>query len=389
MYPKSILLFIIGFSLTLLLLFYLSEEKKTNPSFCFWKTKLSISSNELKQMEKLEVNHIYLRLFDVDWNSFEKEALPVGTISNWWDGNIGNQQITPSIYITNSVMKNLNKKQLDTLAIKIKTRINTIIKKHSEEFGQSKLWELENKGYENNLNRDSLQKIVDSLSIIEQHNFQKKINDILIDCDWTIETKDNYFYFLSRLKKQFPQYSISATIRLWQFKNRKLAGIPPADRGLLMCYNTSNPTEYNSENAIASLNQIQQYYTNKTYPIKLDVALPLFSWGVIYRNQKFKGLLSDVNIKDFIADTITYQQIKPTIFKYKNDMVIGNQYIRYGDEIKIESLTYKELEEITKSINENIKLTNDCRITFFSWDTTEINKHGIDKIKNLYQLFNN
>jgi len=340
-------------------------------------------------MEKLEVNHIYLRLFDVDWNSFEKEALPVGTISNWWDGNIGNQQITPSIYITNSVMKNLNKKQLDTLAIKIKTRINTIIKKHSEEFGQSKLWELENKGYENNLNRDSLQKIVDSLSIIEQHNFQKKINDILIDCDWTIETKDNYFYFLSRLKKQFPQYSISATIRLWQFKNRKLAGIPPADRGLLMCYNTSNPTEYNSENAIASLNQIQQYYTNKTYPIKLDVALPLFSWGVIYRNQKFKGLLSDVNIKDFIADTITYQQIKPTIFKYKNDMVIGNQYIRYGDEIKIESLTYKELEEITKSINENIKLTNDCRITFFSWDTTEINKHGIDKIKNLYQLFNN
>ncbi|MBL7887907.1 MAG: hypothetical protein JNL24_00050 [Bacteroidia bacterium] len=340
-------------------------------------------------MDELNVNHIYLRLFDVDWNSFEKEALPVGTINKWWNGEIGNQEITPCIYITNTVIKNSSKKQLDSLALKIKKRTTSILSSFSESYARNKVWELETSGYQCNCDRDSLHHIVDSLASIEQKHFDNKIKDLLIDCDWTKETRDNYFYFLSRLKRHLPSYQINATIRLWQYKNKKIAGIPPIERGLLMCYNTNNPADYSTNNSIASLEQIEQYYTTKPYPIKLDIALPLFNWGVIYHNKQFKGLLSGVNPNELIADTLNYKQTKENMFTYRTDMVVGDQYIRNGDEIKIEHLSAGELEAIIRSIHNNIEIDNKARITFFSLDTTEINNYGIDKIKNMYQLFHN
>jgi hypothetical protein len=376
--------------LFLLFVFSCTQKKETQRSFCYWQTSLNLSEQDDSLMNKMGVSHLYLRFFDVDWNSFEKEALPIGTISTWWNGEISNQDITPSIFITNTVMHNCNKQQLDELAQRIKSRIDTIKVVLSQKYVNQSIVKYEKYYYDDKHNKDSIQKIMDSVKLISAKIFDSKFKEILIDCDWTAETKENYFYFLNQFKNLYAdKYKLSATVRLWQFKYREKAGTPPTDRALLMCYNTQSPTTYNTENSIGSLQQIEQYFNDKEYPIVTDIALPIFSWGVLFKNKKFEGIITDITIDECMQDTVTYKQIKKNVFIYKKDMVVGDKYIRNGDELRIEQIEGAELEKIITSINKNVKLQSNSRITFFSWNSKYIKNYGVENIKKYYSSFNN
>lgn len=71
-----------------------------------------------------------------------------------------------------------------------------------------------------------------------------------MDCDWTPATKDRYFNFLREVKRQQPTVLLSVAVRLHQYRDRTSSGIPPADRGLLMCYNMAPVQERAPANAI-------------------------------------------------------------------------------------------------------------------------------------------
>ena len=78
---------------------------------------------------------------------------------------------------------------------------------------------------------------------------------------------------------------LSATIRLHQVKYYKQAGIPPVDRGMLMFYNMGKLNALTAENSIYNSNDAAGYIeTVDDYPLKLDLALPAFSWAVHFRN---------------------------------------------------------------------------------------------------------
>jgi hypothetical protein len=274
--------------LTLIISFLFScsdEKKNTQRSFCYWKTDLELNANDDSLLSELSVNHFYLHYFDIDWNPFEKKALPLGTVSRWWYWNIKNKfSITPSIFITNTVIENCSKQQLDELAENIQKRVKGIIEMHSENYGKEKGRYFSDMYYNNmSLSQDSLGRLADSTEKYSTKDFAEGIKEILIDCDWTKGTKEKYFSFLEKLRSIMPEYHFAATLRLWQYKNREDSGIPPVDRCLLMCYNLQNPTKYDSENSICSIGEMKKYVGPEKYPLKMDVALPVFSNGVIFR----------------------------------------------------------------------------------------------------------
>lgn len=315
----------------------------------------------------------------MDWNPYDKEPRPVATIrTSYQSGNI--QEMTPSIFITNNVLLNSNKEQLDTLAKNIRKRMLLILDKIQEEENRKYAFD-----YAAKVKRPYESDLIDSIMKVEKKKGSKIPKEVLIDCDWTVKSKDNYFYLLEKLKQS--DYKLSATIRLWQYKYFEKAGIPPVDKGLLMCYNLSSPSERKTENSIGTSREIEEYITHSDYKLPLDIALPIFSWSVVFRGDQFKGIISDNSMADFKKDTLNFKKTADNKYIFKNDMVIGESYFRNGDEIRIEQISDDEMQKMIRHIKKKIKLEDNAKITFFSWDTKFIQNYGTDKINSYYAQF--
>ncbi|WP_433810368.1 hypothetical protein [Flavobacterium johnsoniae] len=359
------------------------KDHKVIRSFCYWKTNLYFQEEDDSLVNKLDVKHMYVRFFDVDYNPYSKEPLPVATI---WDisFNKSNPEITPSIFITNEVVLKSDTKQLDSLAVRMAKRIEQIGKKMNDlkaSIAASNIVYPEN--YYEQKNYKPLN--YDSVKSIESAKLKVGFKEILIDCDWTEKSQKNYFYLLKQIKSQLPSSKIAATIRLWQYKYASKAGIPPVDKGLLMCYNITKPDDLQTKNSIATSEELAQYITHGNYKLKLDIALPLYSWAVAFRGNQFKGILSDYD--QLIKDTSKVKKTSDTQYVLQDDVLVGQTYLRNGDEIRIEKISDSELDKMISIIKNKIQIDNQTKVTFFSFDKKYINDYGTENISNYYARF--
>ncbi|WP_298137271.1 hypothetical protein [Flavobacterium sp.] len=377
---------IILFSLVLLSFLSCKKDKKFDviKSFCYWKTDSYFGQEEDSLAKQMKLKHMYVRFFDVDWNPYAEEAQPVATVYNIriTDG----LNITPSIFITNDVLLNSSKPQLDVLSERMAIRIKKIIDKYQTEKATALAYKIADADYERQKGNAFQSRLsTDSIIIAEKPKFEKDIQELLFDCDWTESSKDNYFYLLEKLKSKFSNYKISSTIRLWQYKYYEKAGIPPVDKGLLMCYNMTNPTEYNTKNSIGTSDELADYITHDAYPLELDIALPLFSWSVLFRGGEFKGVISEY--QEFEKSPTIFKKTDDNKYTLQDDIQIGKFYARNGDEIKIEKISDDEIQDMIDIITEKVKISNTTKITFFSFDKKYINDYGVQNISKYYESF--
>jgi hypothetical protein len=370
----------LGLVLILCIIFLSCEKKEITHSFCYWKTGWYDSQEDSLLKKQMNVKHFYVRFFDVDWNPYDKEALPVATLNGNYNPAT-DVEMTPSIFITNEVLLNSDKDKLDVLAKNIDKRIDQILEGMTFDKRRDFAYAFYKKS-----GKEYSQESTDSIIEAEKNNFKIKVKEVLIDCDWSIKSKDNYFYLLQKLKEN-KKYEISATIRLWQYKYYEKAGIPPVDKGLLMCYNLSNPNDKNTENSIGTSKELDQYITHDKYDLPLDIALPIFSWSVVFRGNEFKGIISDENNINFKKDTLNFKRINDNKFVFKTDMVISETYFRNGDEVRIEQVADEEIQRMIRRIKSKITLKKNTKITFFSWDPKFIKNYGTDKINSYYAQF--
>ncbi len=348
-------------SLIVVILFFCScseEEKNNTKAFYYWKTNYNFSEQDKEMVKNLQVDKFYLRFFDVRINKSLGKAVPVGKLT------FNNKKkypynYVPCVFITNDVIKKLTNEELKTLASNITGEIDYIARKI------------------NLSEQDS------SLSA------QSLYNEIQIDCDWSIKSKDKYFFFLENLQKIIPNKKITVTLRLWQLKNKKAAGIPPVDRVMLMCYSTGNPRNYDIDNSLANYKEIEKYVKGQSYPLQLDIALPIYSWAILFRNRTFKKIVRNFNFRDAQSDTSLFKHIKNNRYFVKKDTVMFDFYLRYGDELRLESFDKEEMYKLIKLLkSEDLKLNNSV-ISFFSWDSTYIKNHGYENINAYYNSFIN
>jgi hypothetical protein len=359
------------------------NEHEVIRSFCYWKTDLNFEKEDDSLIKNLNVKHMYVRFFDVDWNPYSNEPLPVASIRDI-RLNESNPEITPSIFITNEVVLQANTKQLDSLAARIAKRVQLI----GTRMNETKADKIANaivypKDYYKKENYKQLN--YDSIKSLEMAKLKVDFKEILIDCDWTEKSKKNYFYLLKQVKKEIPTAKIAATIRLWQYKYAEKAGTPPVDKGLLMCYNLTKPEDFKTKNSIGTSEELAQYITHNQYKLKLDIVLPLYSWAVVFRGNQFKGILSDYD--QLRNDSIKLKKASDSKYILQDDVLVGQTYLRNGDEIRIEKISEDELEKMISIVKSKIKIDNQTRVTFFSFDKKYINDYGTQNISNYYARF--
>jgi hypothetical protein len=211
------------------------------------------------------------------------------------------------------------------------------------------------------------------------------IKELQIDCDWTVATKDKYFSFLEILNTSF-SFPISATIRLHQVKFFEKTGVPPVKRGMLMFYNMGDLSDAKTQNSILDLETAKSYMVNfDKYPLPLDVALPLFEWGVVRRDGKVVNLLSALTIND-LEDVLTYEKIDTNLYRVKESSYLKSYYCYEGDEIRLESASPEQLKAAAQLLAKYLK-NEERKICFYHLDKDILQRFTPEILEDILKIF--
>ena len=317
-------------------------------SFYHWKTTWQSDQTEQDYLNTLHVKTIYLRFFDIDWNQESQTAIPVGVLQII-DTFPAKVAVVPTVFLTNRTFLNLAEKDIGKLAEQVYDKIKQLQKKYKIE----------------------------------------NIPEIQMDCDWSGKTKVAYFTFLNILKNRLKTNNLrlSTTIRLHQIKYFKSTGIPPIDRGVLMFYNMGNLSRWATENSILDLSIAKEYLTNfKAYPLPLDIALPLFSWAVLFRDGKMIKLINQLEAET-LQDTSRFLKIGKNKYKVIKSTYLNGHYLYQEDLLRMESVSIKQLKDASFLLRDYTQKTSNINLIFYHLDSSIIKNiphESLDAIRKIW-----
>jgi hypothetical protein len=288
----------------LLLIFLLSvyflifNKKKSTYTFYHWQQKYQVQSTNTPK---------YIKILDI---SYENKT----TIYQTKFTTIPTKKIVPVIYLDNPVLKH----------------------EKAKEFAQT---------------------IINVLKI-NKLNY----NEIQIDCDWTEDTKENYFNFLKELKK-LSNKRLSATIRLHQVKYCKRTSVPPVEKGVLMYYNMSNFKDLKTKNYILDLELAKKYHYNfDTYPLPLNLALPLYAQATLIRFKEVVGIIEGLRKKDLNTN---FKALKENHYLVTKTHYLKGRLLYKDDILRLDAVNIEDLKHAVKNLKEVMNQPEE--IIFYRW----------------------
>jgi hypothetical protein len=318
-----------------------NQPRQVTPSFYYWKSTLNLTNFEKQKLDSLNVKTLYLKFFDVDWDEAAGKPLPVAKLpATSYKLQVG-ITIIPVVFITNECIQKIDSSQIKQLA----------------------------------------ENIYGLILEIKQSNGIDSIPEIQIDCDWTEATKEKYFLLLNNIKVKNQKSKLSATIRLHQIKFLSKAGVPPVDRGLLMCYNMGNLKNPATNNSILETKELKKYTGNlSSYPLPLDVAFPLFNWKVLYRNNVYSGLIQGLPDAAFSNSFCNKTGNRYLVLK---DTLLQGYDLRKGDMLRDEQSEIKEVLAAAHEIGRHLKNTP-LRVSLYHLDSVILSKYATHELESIY-----
>ena len=304
-----------------------SCRQETHPpvAFYYWKQSFQLNKAQKALLKSCSANKLYVKFFDVVVNE-NNQAAPVSKIEFQ---DAPQTEIIPCVFIQNAVF--IGDRDVDALAKKMTELIQRIAQKNSLTF-----------------------------------------QEIQIDCDWTAGSRDNFFEFLKRLQKQVPKLTICCTVRLHQVKYQTKTGIPPVKKGLLMCYNMDDIDDFTTENSIVSEKVLKEYVNKHSkYPLTLDLALPVYQWGLVFRLGKLSLIANDINETDLKKHDV--QRVERNIFRVNKNCFIKGTYLCKGDLIRFEQSSPEELMKVSEALSKT-KLSFQ-QVIFYHLSQDNINQY--------------
>jgi hypothetical protein len=288
-------------------------------------------------------------------------------------------RMAPVVFITNEVFQNISEEKIEWLAEKVATVINPTP-------GPSP----NGRGDVERSVEDADDGAVYSTSPLPLGE-GSGWSELQFDCDWTPSTRDAFFSFLRKIKKRLPEKTqLSATIRLHQYKFPKKTGVPPVERGMLMFYNTGNIEDMEAENSIFWPADAEKYLRGapKNYPLSLDVALPLFSWALVYRDGELWKIIPEMPESD-LADTTRFVKfrIPHSVFRIQKGTFISGHYLRPGDLLRVEAISPDLLIKAAR-LAAQADLADDASVTFFHLDTAIIRRYPVQLLDSVCRMIN-
>lgn len=257
---KTIRFFVVASCLLMLLGSCGKGKRETDTTFVFrhepanavyhWKTVLNPNAYEMDFMRKHHVKRMYVKFFDVStdnlYNGQGEQPVPVATtVFKESTKAISDSQIeiVPVVFITVEALR-LGKPLVERIVQRVDDMCNA---NHIE------------------------------------------YNEIQLDCDWTKETKEQFFSLCQEAKQLLHEKGkgLSSTIRLHQLRDT----LPDIDYGVLMLYNTESLSDPKVKNSILSSKVVKDYMHRARSDKHLDFAYPTYEWTLWFKENQFMGIL--------------------------------------------------------------------------------------------------
>ena len=320
------------------------DSNTVTPAFYYWKTTWQSNAATEAVRQQVAPQKLYTRIADVGWNGTTQMPQPHDQLRNPAALPKGTE-IIPVLFVELPALRNL------------KTAAQT-------------------------------EKLAADMARLFQ-SYEKtggwKTSEYQVDCDWTESISEPYFELLKALKKQ-PQLAgktLSATIRLYQIKYRGKTGLPPVDRGLLMCYNTGNFRDPFAPNSILHLPEVQEYLGQlESYPLPLDLALPLFRWTLWFKQDKFAGIVRGLD-PDSLAQYPFLKQ-EGDLYRCALDTLLKGYPLQKGDLLKSESPTPAEVANTASWVSRRMPAKK-FSVAFYHLDSLLLQKFTPHELQNIVQ----
>ena len=234
----------------------------TMRSVYYWSTTLNMDSVKIAFMRNYDISRMYIRYFDVVADQSGR-AVPNATLKFATDVPQG-IDIVPTVFVMPECLRQ-DRSRLASLIVKRVVQMN-------------------------------------------ETNDVYNVKEIQIDCDWTQSTRQLYAEFMQAMMRECHSrhLKLSSTIRLHQLAQTP----PPADRGVLMMYNTGDATDIRCHKPILDMHDAAPYLPRlNDYKLKLSTAYPIFTWRILFRGGRFVGFIhNDGEYPILPSDSIALRQ---------------------------------------------------------------------------------
>lgn len=320
-------------------------ERQITPAFYFWKQRVQLNSTEKQALQAIRAQKLYVKLFDVNWDAARRIAYPVA-IADFREPLPDSVELVPVVFLVNDVWQQQDTAWPAAMAQKV-------------------------------------------AGLLQQATPARPIREIQLDCDWTRNSQAAYFAFLRHLRNQpfFAGKQLSATIRMHQVKYLQSSGIPPVDKGLLMCYNMGDLRKWGDHNSILNMESLKAYTGNNrisSYPLPLDLALPLFEWTVLFRNRQYAGLLRNLERRQ-LEDRNVFRPEGSFLYTVVKDTVLNGYPLRAGETLRHETSEPVVLQKAAKYLARQ-RQTYSPVIILYHLDSLTLRKHQVHELEEIYNI---
>lgn len=319
-------------------------DRPARRAMYYWKTRLNLNNYDKAFLREHQVEHLWVRCFDVDWDSQQQRPMPIGVLQ--MDESLSiDQPIVPVVFITNRCIRALADSQVSSLAHQIDGLLSHLKSAHP--------------------------------SITWQPEWQ-------IDCDWTTQTKQRYFTLLDSLHALRPNDTLTATIRLHQVRQMSKTGVPPVDRGMLMVYNMGDLQQVGDHNSILDEQTLAPYLSAlQQYPLTLDMALPVFSWMLQFRGQAFVGILRETPAS-LMENNPAFRALSAHRWEALKDTTLAGYPVQAGDQFRWEDAPMETLQSVAKALRAHRKNTPKW-VGLYHLDSIPLSKYASHDLETVFR----
>ena len=320
----------------------INNDIPSDKGIYYWKTIFELNDYELDFLKKHEISRIYVRMFDVALQNSPDDSLtiiPIAT-TRFEDSIPENIEIVPTVYITYEALSHLKGKDreyIESYAQRILTRIDAMV----------------------------------------SYNEIQGVQELQFDCDWTSSTSYAYRCICEYAKHKLNREGrkLSITLRLHQMRLEDYQ-FPSADRGILMLYNSGSFKNPNSINSILTYNDAEPYIRKHEVPFPVDYAYPTYSWSLLFRDNEFKCIVRNIELKD----SLLFHKTDYNRYMVHKDTLVGNVAMKKGDIIRYENSDFKEIERVKSDLSRRHDMKKSRQI-IYHLDSTNLSNYSDHEIK--------
>ena len=139
------------------------------------------------------------------------------------------------------------------------------------------------------------------------------------------------------------------------------------------------------KNSIINLDILKQYLKSEVkYPGQINIALPIYKWGLIYRLNELAFIINNIDEEKILNYSWNKKNID--IYESNDNFYYENHYIYKDDILKIERSNIEEINNCLLYINE--EGIDFSELIFYHLSHNQIEEYTNEFFENIHNIIN-